>query len=148
MRKSQSSKYWQLVKLYILRQTVLPNSTIAQPNTIHKEFIWNYKRPKIKEKTLINSFDKSGLKNIDIPSKITSPKSSWVKRLFDKHFHEWKIIPLFVTEKYFEKIFKLHGSLDILNFAELEEIFVSRSFCTIHHTILISMVYQTYQNWK
>ena len=100
--------------IHLASVTVLPNSTVAQLNTIHKEFIWNYKRPKIKEKTLINSFDKSGLKNIDIPSKITCPKSLWFKRLFDKNFHEWKIIPLFVTEKYFGKIFKLHGSLDIL----------------------------------
>ena len=37
--------------------TVLPNSTITQLNKIHNEFICNHKRPKIIEKTLINSFD-------------------------------------------------------------------------------------------
>ena len=38
--------------------TGLPNSTITQLNKIHKESIWNHKIPKIKEKTLINNFDK------------------------------------------------------------------------------------------
>ena len=86
---------------------------MAQLNKIHKEFIWNHKRPKIKEKSLINNFDKGGLKDVDIPSKIASLQCSWVKRLFDRNFHEWKIIPLFLFEKYFGKNFKFHGSLDI-----------------------------------
>ena len=92
---------------------VLPDSTITQLNKIHKEFIWNHKRPKIKEKTLINNFDKGGLKDADIPSKIASLQCSWVKRLFDRNFHEWKIIPLFLFEKYLGKNSKFHGSLDI-----------------------------------
>ena len=36
----------------------------------------------------------------------------WVKRLFDRNFHEWKNI-LFRIEKYFGKNVKFHGSLDI-----------------------------------
>ena len=60
--------------------TILPSSTITQPNKIHKEFIWNHKRPKIKEKTLINNFDKGGLKDVDILSKITSLQCSLLER--------------------------------------------------------------------
>ena len=93
--------------------TVLSNSTITQLNKINREFIWNHKRPKIKGKTLINNFDKGGLRDVDIPSKIASLQFSWVKRLFDGNFHEWKIIPLFLFEKYFGKNFKFQGSLDI-----------------------------------
>ena len=52
--------------------TVLPNPTITQLNKIHKEFIWNHKRPKTEENTLINKFAKGGLKYVDIPSEITS----------------------------------------------------------------------------
>ena len=37
--------------------TALPNSAITQLNKIHNEFICNHKRPEIREKTLINSFD-------------------------------------------------------------------------------------------
>ena len=40
---------------------VLPNSTVTQLNKMHKEFIWNHRKPKNKEKTLINNFDKDGL---------------------------------------------------------------------------------------
>ena len=42
---------------------------------------------------MCNSFDEEGgLKNIDINSKIASLQCSWVKRLHDDKFHEWKII--------------------------------------------------------
>ena len=74
--------------MHLASVTVLPNSTITQLNKIHKEFIWNHKRPKIKGKTLINNFDKVSLKDIDITSKIGSLQCSWVKRLFDRNFHE------------------------------------------------------------
>ena len=42
----------------------LANSKIAQLNIIHKEFIWNHKNPRTKEKTLINNFDKGVLKDV------------------------------------------------------------------------------------
>ena len=58
--------------IHLASVTVSPNSTITQLNKIYKEFIWNHKRPKVKEKTLINNFDKGGLKDVRIPSKITS----------------------------------------------------------------------------
>ena len=99
--------------MHLASVVVLPNSTITQLNKIHKEFIQNHKRPKIKKKTLINNFGKGGLKDVDIPSKIASLQCSRVKRMFDRNFHEWKIIPLFLFEKYFGKKFKFHGSLDI-----------------------------------
>ena len=98
--------------IHLASVTVLPNSTITQLNKVHKEFIWNHKRPKIKKK-LINNFDKGGLKDVDIPPKITSLQCSWFERLFDTNFHDKKIIPLFLIENYFGKNFKFHGSLDI-----------------------------------
>ena len=58
--------------IHLASVAVLSNSTITELNKIHKDFIWNHKRPKIKEKTLINNFDKGGLKDVNILSKITS----------------------------------------------------------------------------
>ena len=59
--------------IHFASAVALPNSTIIQLNEIHKEFIWNHKRPKKKKKkSLINNFDKGGLKDEDIPSKIAS----------------------------------------------------------------------------
>ena len=87
--------------IHLVSVIVLPKSIITQLNKRHKEFISNHKRPKIKEKTRINNF--LGLKNVDIPSKITNLQCSWVKKLFDRNFDKWKIIPLFLNEKYFGK---------------------------------------------
>ena len=39
----------------------LPNSTVTQLNKMYNKFIWNHRKPKNKEKTLINNFDKEGL---------------------------------------------------------------------------------------
>ena len=80
--------------IHLASVTVLANYAVTQLNKIQKEFIWNHKRPKIKVKTLINIFDKGGLK-LDFPSKITRLQCSWVKRLLDRNVHEWNIILLF-----------------------------------------------------
>ena len=55
------------------------------------------------------------MKNVDIPSEISSLQCSWVKKLFDRNFYKWKIIPLFLIDWYknLEKNFKFHGSLNI-----------------------------------
>ena len=104
--------------IHLASVTVSPNSTITQLNKIHEEFIIKnlyeiIKDQKSKKKTLINNFDKGGLKDEDIPSKITNLQCSWVKRLLDRNFHERIIFPVFLIEKYFGKNFKLHGFLDI-----------------------------------
>ena len=71
---------------------------------------------KLSEITIFSTV-KGGLKDVDIPSKITSLQYLWVKRLFNTNFHKWKII--FLIEKYFGKNFKFYGSLDIpQNFTE------------------------------
>ena len=51
------------------------------------------------------------------------------KRLFDANFHEWKIIPFFLVEKYFRKIFKFHDSLDIPQYhiKKMPEFFAPKS---------------------
>ena len=36
---------------------------------------------------------------------------SWVKKIHDDCFHEWKIIPLHLLNKYFGPFFKLHSNL-------------------------------------
>ena len=109
--------------IHLASVTVLPNSTITELNKIHKDFSWIHQRPKIKEKTVINNFDKGGLKNVDISSKITSLQCSWVKRLFDRNFHDWRIIPHFLFQKNFGKNFEFHGSLDIPQFKKMPEFY-------------------------
>ena len=57
-------------------------------------FLWNSFSPKVKHESICKDFQYVGLKNIDIKSKIISLQCSWVKKLYDENFHEWKIIPL------------------------------------------------------
>ena len=59
---------------------------------ILKDFIWRGKRPKIKHSTLIGNFENGGLKDIDIESKLKALKLSWIKRLSDSNFHQWKTL--------------------------------------------------------
>ena len=62
--------------IHLASVKVTPISTITELNKIHKEFIWNHERPKIKEETVINNFERGDLKDVDILSKITSLQCS------------------------------------------------------------------------
>ena len=60
---------------------------------LHKDFIWNGKKPKIKHTALISDYTHGGLKDIDIHCKLLSLKFFWIVRLPDKsNFHPWKVI--------------------------------------------------------
>ena len=78
---------------------------------IQKAFLWYSSKPKINYKTLCNTFEEGSLKNVDIKAKIISLQCSWVKKLFDGNHHDWKIIPLFLINKYFGKNFHFHPNL-------------------------------------
>ena len=60
---------------------------------MHKHYIWNNKRPKIKHSTLIGNYNVGGYKDIDIEMKISSLKVKWVTKLMDNNYHPWKVIP-------------------------------------------------------
>ena len=70
---------------------------------IQMEFIWKGKNSKIKNSTLCNDYENGGLKNVDIFSKVVSLQCSWIKRLFDSNFHQWKLIPLYLIRKHLGK---------------------------------------------
>ena len=78
---------------------------------IQKAFLWNNSTPKIKHETLCNDYNAGGLKNADIPNKIIALQCSWIRRLYDDSFHEWKLILLYLSEKPFGTSFKFHSYL-------------------------------------
>ena len=80
--------------IHLLLITKLHNNTIDLLHKIQKNFIWQGKKVKIKRSTLCNGYKKGGIKNADLRNKITSMQCSWVKRLFEDDFHDWKVIPL------------------------------------------------------
>ena len=58
-----------------------------------------------------NEYVNGGLKSVDIISKIVSLQCSWIRRLFDNNFHQWKIIPIALIDKHLNKNFKFHSNL-------------------------------------
>ena len=45
-----------------------------------------------------------------------SLQCSWIKRLFNNNFHQWKLIPLYLIRQYFGKNFKFHSNSDVIQF--------------------------------
>ena len=60
---------------------------------IQNAFFWNNSSP--------NIYRAGGLKNVDIPSTIIALQCSWIRRLYDNSFHEWKLIPLYLIKMVF-----------------------------------------------
>ena len=60
-----------------------------------------------------NDYKEGGLKSVDIELKIASLKCSWIQRLYNEKFHDWKLIPLHYIEKILGKHFKFHSNLNI-----------------------------------
>ena len=90
--------------------TTVLKQIFNEPKKIQKAFFLN-NSPKIKHETLCNDYKAGGLKNVDIPNKIIALQCSWIRRLYDNSFHEWKLIPLYLIEKSFGTSFKFHSNL-------------------------------------
>ena len=91
--------------------TPIPIYVVTELEKIQKSFLWENSTSKIKHDTLCNDYKYGGLKNVDIRKKIISLQCSWIKRLYDDSFHEWKIIPLHLISRTFGKSFIFHSNL-------------------------------------
>ena len=97
--------------VYLALVSNVPKVIVGQLQKIQKIFLWQHSRPKIKHKTLSNTFETGGLKNVDINLKVISLQCSWVKKLYDENFHKWKIIPLHLIRITLGQNFKFHSNL-------------------------------------
>ena len=97
--------------VYLALLTVIPDHITDDITKIQKSFIWHDSSPKIKHETLRMEFKAGDLKNVDIRFKFVSLQCSWVKKLYDGCFHEWKIILLHLLNKWFGPSFKFHSNL-------------------------------------
>ena len=60
---------------------------------MQKEFLWQGKRAKIKHSTMIGSYEKGGLEDVDLESKFQPLQIIWVRKILDKaNFHPWMAI--------------------------------------------------------
>ena len=98
----------------IVHLSLITTASLAIINqfNIIKNFIWNGKNPKIKQSTLSKSYEDGILKDVDVFTKIIALQCSWIKRLYDENFHEWKIIPSYLIKTIFCENFKFHPCLD------------------------------------
>ena len=68
---------------------------------IQKYFLWNSSSQKMKHETICKNFQNGALKNVDIKWTIISLQYSWVTKLYDESFHEWKIITVTLIKNTF-----------------------------------------------
>ena len=86
--------------VYISSISSMSDCILNELKSIHINFIWNNKRPKIKHSTLISDISDGGLRDVDIESKIKALQLSWLKRFYDDNFHPWKLIPKYLFSKF------------------------------------------------
>ena len=68
---------------------------LDQMNSVHKSFIWDNKKPKIKHSTLIADYSEGGYKDVDIETKISALKITWVKGFWTVTFIHGKLFQLY-----------------------------------------------------
>ena len=95
--------------------TDIPNAIVKSLIKIKNEFLWGGKPPKIKHSAMIGSYERGGLKDIDIEKRLKALRLSWVRRLYDDSIHEWKVIPKFYLEKYSQNIFYPNLKIEVKN---------------------------------
>ena len=97
--------------VYLALITNVPKVIVEELQKIQKKFLWQNSRPKIKHKTLSNTFETGGLKNVDINLKVISLQCFWVKKLYDENFHKRKVIPLHLICITFDQHFKFPSNI-------------------------------------
>ena len=89
--------------------TTVPKHIVNELEKIQKAFLWKNSSPKIKHETCYNDYKAGGLKMLIFQTKIIALQCSWIRRIYDSSFHEWKLMPLYLTEKSFGRSFKFHS---------------------------------------
>ena len=97
--------------VYLALTTNVPKVFVEKLQKLQKKVLWQNSRPKIKHKTLRNTFETGCLKIADINLKVMSFQCSWFKKLHDENFHKWKAIPLHLICILFGQNIKFHSNL-------------------------------------
>ena len=97
--------------VYTAQVMQVSDSIIDKIKQIQKDFLWSSEKPKVKHETICNAFRNGGLKNMDVNDKIKRLKCSWIRRLYDDKFHEWKLIPQYLIKNVFGLNFIFHSNL-------------------------------------
>ena len=60
---------------------------LDQLNIVHKIFIWDNKKTKVNHSTVIADYSEGGYEDVDIETKVSALKVTWIKRLLGINFH-------------------------------------------------------------
>ena len=99
--------------VYLALLTIVFKNIMEELNKIQKRFLWLNKKFKIKHGTLCNDYKNGGLKNLDFKLKNVLLKCSWILRLYNEFYHDWKIIPLNYINNALGKKFKFYFNFSI-----------------------------------
>ena len=102
----------------------VPKHVVDSMQALHRDFIWNSKKPKINHSSLIGNYSDGGLKDIDLASKLESLKFSWIKRLRDTtDFLPWKVLASLILKSVSgSSIFHSNLSLSKLTKQRIEQL--------------------------
>ena len=103
MQPYKHCKYCQKIPIHLASVTEIPTSTINMLTKIQMEFILKGKNPKIKNSTLCNDYKYGALKMLIFFSKVVSLQCSWIKRVFNNNYHQWKLISFYFICQYLGK---------------------------------------------
>ena len=73
--------------VYVASLVVVLEKILNKLESIHKNFIWKGKKPKIKHSSIIADYTDGRQKDVDISAKIKALQPVWVRRLFEENFH-------------------------------------------------------------
>jgi hypothetical protein len=85
--------------IYQCNNLTVPDDFIKDLNQLAFNFIWQYKKDKVKRTAIIADYDKGGLKMMDVPSFISAQKVMWVKRLLNTGGGSWRAYPKYILGK-------------------------------------------------
>ena len=108
--------------VFLALLTKIPHQVVKELEKIQKSFLWKDSTPKIRHETTCKEYKDGGLKNVDISCKILSLQCSWIRRLYNDNFHEWKLIPLHLITMSFGSKFKFHSNVFFLKKTSLKKL--------------------------
>lgn len=94
----------------------LPSEFVNRLNRMFFKFVWGGSE-KVKRTTLINEYEKGGLKMLNLSHFLDSLKLTWIKKLADSEISTWKNIPISLLKNTCLdlNIFKCNCSFETMN---------------------------------
>ncbi len=108
----------------------IPNNLVKEANKMIFKFIWG-NTERIQRRVLINTYENGGLKMTDLESHFMALKASWISRIYDNSYSQWKCLP----QHFIETVTKTY--LNKMSFEKLEQMPVLKSIPEFYAEVII-----------